>query len=185
MFGHQEALGEYSGRSYMFQAVFRTNGHPPPLHVATALDAFNSSFPKPSDVEHWAAGGDDIDAHKSLLKLGHLASDFTKHADSASLAHTLVATERQQIAFDSVWPRVVDQDIGNWVCKLPTNGSAQHRRYWWIRTPDEDYINGDTHLKAAQKDRVENVLLPFISNWRASSQAHAKSNMPCRHCSGA
>lgn len=54
--------------------------------------------------------------------------------------------------------------------------------HWWIRTPDDDHVNSDTELKAAQKAMVTDLLVPFIANWRVNSRAHPMSSALCKNC---
>lgn len=43
-------------------------------------------------------------------------------------------------------------------------------------------MDGDSVLKDAQKDRVVNMLLPFVAAWRLASQSHHMGRMLCKDC---
>ncbi len=77
-----------------------------------------------------------------------------------------------------MWPQYqqTGAEEGSWNTRIRVGLGSLGRMYWWVRTPDDDYVNGDTELKAAQKAMVADFLLPFIANWRASSRAHPMSS---------
>ena len=85
---------------------------------------------------------------------------------------------------DVVWPQYqkTGAEEGGWNTRIRVGLGSLGRMHWWIRAPDDDYVNSDTELKAAQKAMVPNVLVTFIANWRANSGAHPMSSALCKNC---
>ncbi|KAI3326570.1 hypothetical protein HD806DRAFT_410864 [Xylariaceae sp. AK1471] len=179
------------------QDVFRTSQSQPPLNVATALQTFGFPLITDAHVERWANrdgtfgvctathDNTDLSAEETLRQLARMANITVLRADPACLAETLLAAESQQRALDSVWPQCydVDQGIAGWNYRLPVDLEGLGRQHWWIKKTDEVYMDGDSELKAAQRERVINVLLPFVAGWRLASRTHRMNSALCKDCS--
>ncbi|KAI1159507.1 hypothetical protein F5B18DRAFT_655543 [Nemania serpens] len=178
------------------QDAFRSLRTQPPLHIATTLQLFGFPLLTEAHVERWrnrdgtygaaTAAHDDasLSADKTLRQLGRLANTAARGADPACHAEALLVTERQQQALDSSWPQLrhIDRETAGWNSRLRTDIEGLGRQHWWIRKTDEVYMDGDSELKAAQKERVVNVLLPFLAAWRLASPNHDAKYLVCKDC---
>ncbi len=126
----------------------------------------------------------EISAEETLLQLQRVANTVIPDSNPARLGKALLAAEAQQNNLDIVWPQYqkTGAEEGGWNTRIRVDLGSLGRMYWWIRTPDDDYVNGDTELKSAQKAMVADLLLPFIANWRANSRAHPMSGALCKNC---
>ncbi|KAI1286553.1 hypothetical protein F5Y03DRAFT_137835 [Xylaria venustula] len=131
-------------------------------------------------------GHDDseLSAKETLLQFQRVANTVVPDSNPACLGRALLAAEAQQKALDVVWPQYqkTGAEEGGWNTRMRVGLGSLGRMHWWIRTLNDDYVNGDTELKAAQKAMVTDLLVPFIANWHADSRAHPMSSALCKNC---
>ncbi|TRX93496.1 hypothetical protein FHL15_005468 [Xylaria flabelliformis] len=176
----REALGRHFRRGHLELSPLRAGRLPFSAHLATPARR-DRAIVSAATAAH---DNTDLSAEETLRQLARLANTAARRADPACLAEAFRAAEYQQQALHALWPRfrTIDRETAGWNSRLQANLEGLGRQHWWIRKTDEVYIDGDSGLKAVQKEKVFSVLLPFVAAWRLASQNHETWNAVCKDC---